>query len=176
MYTFVSVTVIAAVLFSGAASVLAKKRSLRIGAFSVSLVLLAVGILCLIAASVLSGRIVSDPALDAEFHAWAEDAYGAWARLCGTFSAVIGGVLLIAALIRHPFVKIRTFSAAIVSVLILSGGGMYAVTVQNATADLITPVYLFSIACACLVPICIPYDAAFALFFKPRKKTTAEKR
>ena len=69
MYTFVSVTVIAAVLFSGAASVLAKKRSLRIAAFSVSLVLLAVGILCLIAASVLSGRIVSDPALDAEFHA-----------------------------------------------------------------------------------------------------------
>lgn len=176
MYTFVSVTVIAAVLFSCAASVFAKKRSLRIAAFSLSLALLAVGISCLIAAVVLSGRIASDPTLEAEFRAWAADAYGAWARLCGTFSAVIGGVLLIAALIRHPFVKIRTLSAVIVSVLILLGGGVYAVTVRNATADLVTPVYLFSIACACLVPIGVYYDTAIALFWKSRKKSTAKKR
>ncbi len=176
MYTFSSVIIIAAVWFACAASVFAKKRTVRVAAFALGAVLLAVGISCLIAASVRIGHITGALPADAEFSAWAADAYSAWARLIGIFSAVIGGVLLVAALIRHPFVKIRTFSAAIVALPILLGGGMYAVTVATEAADLVTPVHLFSIACACLVPICAYYDTAIALFWKARKKSDTKKR
>ena len=43
-------------------------------------------------------------------------------------------------------------------------------------ADLVTPVRLFSVACACLVPICVYYDTAIALFWKTRKKSDTKKR
>lgn len=166
MYTFVSVLVIAAVLFACTASVFAKGRALRVAALSVSLALLAAGIFCLIAASVRAGALFANASLDAQFREWASDTYGLWARGAGITSAVLGGILLLAALIRHPLKRIRAAAGAILAALLLIFGGLYAVTVANAVADLVTPVQLCSIAYACLVPLAAYADTAISLFKK----------
>lgn len=166
MYTFVSVFVIAAVLFVCAATAFAGGKSLRTAALVLSLILLAAGISCLIAASVRTERILAEPAPSAEWREWAWDAYGLWARWAGVGSAILGGILLLAALIRHPKQRTRAAVCVAISALLLIGGGMYAVIVANDVADLVTSVHLITIACACLVPIAAYVDAAFARFAK----------
>ncbi len=172
MYFFISLLLSCAVIFSCAAVITGKKRTLLRITFILDLALLAAGIACLIAASVQTGSIFSNTALDESYRAWASDAYSLWVRTSGIFSAVIGGVLLLAAAIRHPMVKIRTFVSASIPILLLVGGGIYAVFVENEVADLVTDVYLWTVGCACLAPVGVYLDTVYSLFFPSH----AEKR
>ncbi len=166
MYTFVCVAVAVLAAFACAVPCFSKHRRLLTAALCVDILLLAASAACLIAASVTAGEIFSDTALDAEYRAWAADAYGLWARVSGIFTAVLGGLLLVASLIRHPMRKTRVAVCALGTVLVLIFGGMYAVTAQNAVADLVTPIRLFTVGCACLVPLGAYTDTALARFSK----------
>lgn len=176
MYFLFSLTICCAVIFVCAAPIAAKKRPLLRTAFVLSLVLLAAGIACMIAASVKADVIFSDSALDETYRAWASDTYGLWARTSGIFSAVIGGILVLAALVRHPMVKMRAAIASAVTILLPIGGGIYAVFAENSVTDLVTPIHLLSLACACLIPLGAYLDTAYALFFSSRKKNKKKKK
>ena len=63
----------------------------------------------------------------AEERAWAEDAFRLWIRVSGCFTAVVGGVLLFAALLRHKMVRVRALAGGTASLVLLFFGGCYGV-------------------------------------------------
>ncbi len=83
--------------------------------------------------------------------AWAYDMLEGWFSLAGGFTAVVGGLLLIAALIRHKMVWMRTLIAPCAVILLQIGGGAYALLCENASVDLSGIVTMFAAGCGGLL-------------------------
>ena len=71
--------------------------------------------------------------------------------MAGGFTAVVGGLLLIAALIRHKMVWMRTLIAPCAVILLQIGGGAYALLCENASVDLSGIVTMFAAGCGGLL-------------------------
>lgn len=82
---------------------------------------------------------------------WAYDMLEGWFSLAGGFTAVVGGLLLIAALIRHKMVWMRTLIAPCAVILLQIGGGAYALLCENASVDLSGIVTMFAAGCGGLL-------------------------
>ncbi len=170
MYPFFATLIGAAVLFLSATPSFFKKKVYLTAALAADILLLTAGVACLIAAHIRLTAIFANTSLSDSFRAWAADAYTLWVRTAGIFTAGIGGAILLAALIRHKMVRTRAAVGAAASAVVLIFGALYAVTVENASADLCTPIYLFSLGCACLLPLGTYADTALARFAKKKDK------
>lgn len=82
---------------------------------------------------------------------WAYDMLEGWFSLAGGFTAVVGGLLLIAALIRHKMVWMRTLIAPCAVILLQIGGGAYALLCENASVNLSGIVTMFAAGCGGLL-------------------------
>lgn len=89
---------------------------------------------------------------------WAYDMLGGWFSLAGGFTAVVGISLLIAALIRHKMVWMRTLIAPCAVILMQIGGGAYAVLCESASLDLSGIVTMFAAGCGGLLLCGIAVD------------------
>ena len=99
---------------------------------------------------------------------WAYDMLEGWFSLAGGFTAVVGGLLLIAALIRHKMVWMRTLIAPCAVILLQIGGGAYALLCENASLDLSGIVTMFAAGCGGLLLCGIAVDGIrYALCAQP---------
>jgi hypothetical protein len=71
-----------------------------------------------------------------------------WFRGAGIFTAIVGGAVLTAALIRHKLVRTRRLVALSGALLVLLGGAAYTVMCTSETLDFRLPVCLFTLGCA----------------------------
>lgn len=78
---------------------------------------------------------------------WAYDMLRGWFSLAGGFTAIVGICLLIASLIRHKMVWMRTLIAPCAVIALQIGGAGYAVLCENAVLDLSGIVTLFGAGC-----------------------------
>ena len=152
----------AAILFLCAAPCFFQSRRALAAAFAANIAMLLVGVIFLLLSRGLVGAALADASLDADFCAWAKDLSDLWARLSGIAAAFLGGIVLLAALIRHPWRRIRMCIAAASAFLLLLFGLEYAVVAENATVDLVTPVCLWAAGCAALMTAGAAVDSFFA--------------
>lgn len=89
---------------------------------------------------------------------WAYDMLGGWFSLAVGFTALVGIPLLIAALIRHKMVWMRTLIAPCAVILLQLGGGGYTLLCQNASIDLSGGVTMFAAGCGALLLCGIAVD------------------
>ena len=78
---------------------------------------------------------------------WAYDMLGGWFSLAGGFTALVGIPLLIAALIRHKMVWMRTLIGPVAVILLQIGGAGYAVLCANTAVDLSGILTAFAAGC-----------------------------
>ncbi len=135
----------------------------------VNLLLCIAGIGCLAGSVFLSRQTLAGAGSDAEFCGWASDMLSVWRYTGGTFAAAVGGITLLAALIRHRMRWVRSAVMAAVSVLLWFLGGAYALTCETPLADLVTPVHLWTAGCALVILAGAAVDAARALYGAKKK-------
>ena len=82
---------------------------------------------------------------------WAYDMLGGWFSLAGGFTALVGIPLLIAALIRHKMVWMRTLIGPVAVILLQIGGAGYAVLCANTAVDLSGILTAFAAGCGALL-------------------------
>jgi hypothetical protein len=78
---------------------------------------------------------------------WAWDMLQGWFSLAGGFTALVGIPLLIAALIRHKMVWMRTLIGPVAVILLQIGGAGYAVLCENTAVDLSRILTAFAAGC-----------------------------
>ena len=78
---------------------------------------------------------------------WAYDMLGGWFSLAGGFTALVGIPLLLAALIRHKMVWMRTLIGPIAVILLQISGAGYAVLCANTAVDLSGIITAFAAGC-----------------------------
>jgi len=100
--------------------------------FMAHLAAVAAGAVCLILSGILAGNASGGTA---DQLAWAADAYALWMRAGGIFAAAVGGVLLIASLIRHKMVKVRALAGCAAVLVLLFFGGSYGVICIGETVN-----------------------------------------
>ena len=103
----------------------------------------------------------------ADERAWAADAFRLWIRVGGSFTAVVGGVLLAASLIRHKMVKIRALAGCASVLVLLFFGGSYGVICIGESVNPAVWVWLSTAGCAALMNAGGLADAFFS--FLPKK-------
>ncbi len=150
------------------------RRVLRAGLFGGAGVLF-LGVVCLLAAALLVGGLLSDGGLSVNFKTWAADVWSLYARCTGIGAGVLSLFLLAAALTRHPLFRIRAAVAAVASILLLILGGAYGVVAATDGADLLTPLYLWTVGCAALLSGGNVADAALALSDIRKEKSQKKK-
>ena len=102
-----------------------------------------------------AGEMAASGLPDAE---WACDMLRGWFSLAGGFTAAVGISLVIAALIRHKMVWMRTLIAPCAEILLQIGGGGYALLCENASLDLSGTVTMFAAGCGALLLCGIAID------------------
>ncbi len=166
MFAFAAVLLSAAAIAVTVLPHFLHSRTLLRAVLLANLLLCAVGAMCLflsVSLTVDTRVLAAVVAEDAEFWEWAADMLSVWRYTCGFFSAVIGGIALLAALIRHPLRRVRSAVMAVSSVLAWILGGAYAVTCETPVVDLVTLVHLWTAGCALLLLAGSAVDAAWAL-------------
>lgn len=165
----------AAILLSAAAiavtvlpHILHSRRGLSV-LLATNLLLCVAGAVCLVLSVRFSEDTLASAASDAEFCGWASDMLSVWRYTGGTFAAAVGGITLLAALIRHRMRWVRSAVMAAVSVLLWFLGGAYALTCETPLADLVTPVHLWTAGCALVILAGAAVDAAHALHGAKKK-------
>lgn len=109
------------------------------------------GIWCVVGA-LRDAAVLKDSALpDADTAAWAYDMMRGWFSLAAPFSAAIGIPLLLAALIRHKMVWMRTLSAPCAVVLIQLAAAAYAAICENDAIHFIPTIQRFAAGCGALM-------------------------
>ena len=78
---------------------------------------------------------------------WAYDMLSGWFSLAGGFTALVGIPLLLAALIRHKMVWMRTLIGPIAVILLQISGAGYAVLCANTAVDLSGIITAFAAGC-----------------------------
>ena len=152
------------------------RRGVRRAVLVMECVLCVAGVLCVILSAVTAQAILSDPALAGESRAWASDTYSLWVRMSGITACVIGGCVLLAALIRHPMRRMRTaVTAAAFSILLILGRAYLAVAVSDAV-DLTWPITLWTVGCACLCRLGAAVDAIRFRAPSPAKNIPQKKK
>ena len=102
----------------------------------------------------------------AEEQAWAADAFRLWIRAGGIFTAAVGGVLLLAALLRHKMIRIRAMAGGAASLVLLFFGGFYGVICVGESVNPAVWVWLSTAGCALLISAGGLADAFFAFLRK----------
>ena len=99
---------------------------------------------------------------------WAWDMLQGWFSLAGGFTALVGIPLLIAALIRHKMVWMRTLIGPVAVILLQIGGAGYAVLCSNTAVDLSGIITAFAAGCGALLLCGIAVDGIrYALCAQP---------
>ena len=99
---------------------------------------------------------------------WAYDMLQGWFSLSGGFTALVGILLLIAALIRHKMALMRTLIAPCAVILLQIGGGAYGVLCENASVNLSGIVTMFAAGCGGLLLCGVAVDGIrYALSGQP---------
>jgi len=137
-----------AVLFTAGVLILKNKPARRILG-GVNLAMLPAGAACL-AASAAQSRTAEALTGSADLRAWAADAFTLWLRWGGAFTASVGGVVLLAALIGHRMRRVRALAGCAGTVLILLTGSAYAVLCSGEAVDPSAWVRLAAAGMACL--------------------------
>ena len=106
----------------------------------------------------------------ADERAWAADAFALWSRIGGITTAVTGGILLCAALIRHERERTRAFVGCMSSLVMLLCGGCYGVLCVGEGIDPSLWVWMSALGMAGLLRIGAAVDALFARFSPQEKK------
>lgn len=106
------------------------------------------GIPPLVMALAWAKRVAESALPEAE---WAYDMLGGWFSLAGGFTALVGIPLLLAALIRHKMVWMRTMIGPIAVILLQIGGAGYAVLCSNTAVDLSGIITAFAAGCGALL-------------------------
>ncbi len=104
------------------------KRAVMLG----HLVMVLAGALCLLISGILAGNVSGG---SADQLAWASDAYWLWMRSGGIFTAAVGGVILLASLIRHRMVRSRALAGCAASLVLLFFGGCCGVICVGEAVD-----------------------------------------
>lgn len=137
-------------------------------------VLCVLGAVCVILSVVTARAVLSDPALTEEGRAWAADTYTLWCRMSGVFAGVIGGCVLLAALLPHPMRRMRTAVTAAALVILLVLGQAYLAVAASDVLDLTLPITLWTLGCAFLVRLGAAVDAI--RFCTPPAKNLPQKK
>ena len=106
------------------------------------------GIPPLVMALTWAKRVAESALPEAE---WAYDMLSGWFSLAGGFTALVGIPLLLAALIRHKMVWMRTLIGPIAVILLQIGGAGYAVLCANTAVDLSGIITAFAAGCGALL-------------------------
>ena len=126
-------------------------------------------------AAVLLGAVLLTAALlladnaaggTAEERAWAADAFRLWMRVSGCFTAVVGGVLLMAALLRHKMIRVRALAGGTASLVLLFFGGCYGMICIGEGVNPAVWVWLSTAGCAALMNAGGLADAVFSFLQK----------
>lgn len=119
-------------------------------AVAISLYCIAGAVLCFIA--VQDARAVLAAARpDAATAEWAYDTMRAWFSIAGISCAVVGGLLLLASLIRHKMAWMRTVIAPCASLAMGLATAAYTVLCENTFIDFTAVIYTFGAGCAALL-------------------------
>lgn len=115
-------------------------------------------VLCVIA--VRDARAVLAAARpDAATAEWAYDTMRAWFSIAGVSCAAVGGLLLLASLIRHKMAWMRTVIAPCASLATGLAAAAYTVLCDNAFIDFTAVIYTFGAGCAALLSCGLAVDA-----------------
>ena len=121
------------------------------GAAVLGVLLCLSGVLCIAMAFGDAAALRADALPDAETAAWAYDMMRGWFSFAGTASLVMGIPLLLAALIRHKMVWMRTLCAPCAAILIQLAAAAYVVICRNDALDFAPIIRLFSAGCGALM-------------------------
>lgn len=123
------------------------------------------GIPPLVMALLGAKNVAQSPLSEAE---WAYDMLDGWFSLGGGFTALVGISCLIAALIRHKMVWMRTLIAPTAVILLQIGGAGYAALCENTAVDLSWIITAFSAGCGAFLLCGIAADGIrYALTGQP---------
>lgn len=132
------------------------------------------GTVLTVVSRILAAGASDTPDVSPDLLSWAEDAFSLWFRSAGTVSAVVGGVLLLASLIRHKMKRIRATAGCALVWLLLLIGGAYAVTCVGTVLDPSPWIRLCTAGLALFVTAWSIPDLAYRL--KENPKISAKKR
>lgn len=96
---------------------------------------------------------------DAVTAEWAYDTMRAWFSMAGIGCAAVGGPLLLASLIRHKMVWMRTVIAPCASLATGLAAAAYTILCENASIDFTAVIYTFAAGCAALLCCGLAADA-----------------
>ena len=150
------------------------RRVLRGGVF-VAAGTVALGVLSLLFSLILSGALLTDGSLAESFKGWASDVWSLYERFTGIAAFLLALLLLAAALIRHPLFRMRAAVAAVAAVLLLILGGAYGVIAATDGAEVLTPLYLWTVGWAALLQTGNFADILLALRDIKREKEEKKK-
>lgn len=134
------------------------------------------GILLCIAGTVNYRNLLRDPIVTGDYASWVRDAMSIALRVGGFLTLLIGGTVLVAALIRHPMVRIRSIVACCGTVLTVLLGRAYSVMCVTENASPASLIDLFTGGFAALMLLGSFCDAVFRVCRPPQQPKKAAKR
>ena len=129
----------------------------------------AAGALLTSVSMILVAKAADMPDVSPDLLSWAEDAFALWFRPAGAVSAVVGGTLLLASLIRHKMKRVRAISGCALVWLLLLLGEAYAATCVGTVLDPSLWIRLCTAGLALLVTVWSIPDLAYCLKENPKK-------
>ena len=147
----IQILMAAAVILVTALRFVPRRGKWTAGAAVLGVLLCLGGALCIAMAFGDAAALRADALPDAETAAWAYDMMRGWFSFAGTASLVMGIPLLLAALIRHKMVWMRTLCAPCAAILIQLAAAAYVVICRNDAVDFTPIIRLFSTGCGALM-------------------------
>lgn len=135
----------------------------------------AFGIVCCGIGCGTYASILYDVSLTEEYIAWATDAIRIAIRCGGFLTALIGGAVLAAALIRHPFARIRRVVACAGAILIALLGRAYSAMCVTESASPAVPIQWFAAGFAGLMLCGSLVDAIYRVRHPAETQAYAQK-